>query len=433
MSRYQWVLVLLCFLIVAADGIDVAIMGFLAPEIIQEWGITRGAFGLVMGAAPIGLVVGALCAGPLSDRVGRKRVLVCSVFVFGLLTLMTAYAHSIEEMVILRFLTGIGLGAAMPNTSTLVSEFVPEKNKSVLITMMFLGFAIGSASVGFIAAYLVPLYGWRSMLVVGGVIPLALTPFLIVVLPESVRFMLLKGHSKAKVVAVMQRIVKQPLPQSVEWYCTEPPVESKKPIKVLFSALYLRTTLGLWVTYFMGLLVIYLITSWLPTMMRDAGLGGQNAALVTALFQTGGIVGALLTGWIMDKTSPTRVIAVFYGFGAVCILILGLGGVLSSQLAFWVLAAGFFMNGAQTGLNAFAPACYPTAARATGVSWMQGMGRFGSIVGSSVGGALVGSGLGFVGIISALAIPAALAALSIGLGAGRPSTSLATKVAMPST
>ena len=172
-------------------------------------------------------------------------------------------------------------------------------------------------------------------------------------------------------------------------------------------------TVSLWVTYFMGLLVIYLITGWLPTLIKDAGLPISMAANITAMFQTGGTVGAILAGFLMDRFRPTWVIAISYLGGALCVLGVGATGVMSGSLVFWVLAAGFFMNGGQTGLNAFAPTCYPTIARATGVSWMLGMGRFGSIFGSAVGGVLVGLGWGFGGIVSALAIPATLAAVAI--------------------
>ena len=415
MSATQWLIIALCFGIVAADGIDVAIMGFLAPEIIADWGITKAAFGLIMGAAPFGLVFGALFAGPMSDRIGRKTVLVTAVAIFGVLTLITAFSNNPTQMAILRFLTGIGLGAAMPNTTTLIAEFVPEKRKSFLITVMFLGFAIGSAGVGFIAAYLTPLYGWHTVLMFGGILPLVLLPLLIVFLPESVRFMLLKGQSQDKIRRTLNRISQQVLSPQAEFFCTEP-VQSKKPLGVLFTPSYFKTTLALWLTYFMGLLVIYLITSWLPTMMKDAGLSIKQAANITALFQTGGIIGALSTGWLMDKFKPTKIIAIGYALGAACIVVLGMGGVLSSSLGVWVFAAGVCMNGAQTGLNAFAPTCYPTAARATGVSWMQGMGRFGSILGSSIGGALVGMGWGFTGIITCLAIPALAAGAAVLMG-----------------
>lgn len=409
----QWLLVILCFLIVAADGMDVAIMGFLAPSIIAEWGISRSEFGLVMSAAPVGLVVGALLAGPSSDYLGRKTVLLASVFAFGTLCVLTAFADSVTSMVALRFLTGIGLGAAMPNTTTLLAEYVPERRRSLLITVMFIGFGVGSAVVGFAAGWMIPAFGWRSVLLLGGVFPLLLLPLLWLFLPESVRFMLVRNHPAERIAKTLGQVCRTRFAPGTTFFAPEPPVQAKKPMGVLFSDGYTLTTLCLWVTYFMGLLVIYLITGWLPTLMKDAGLSITQAANITAMFQTGGILGAVLTGWAMDKLKPTLVIAAAYLGGALCVLGVGSAGATASSLPLWMAAAGFFMNGAQTGLNAFAPACYPTVARATGVSWMQGMGRFGSILGSAIGGVLLGMGWGFAGIVSALALPAAIAAVAM--------------------
>ncbi|MDP9600269.1 UNVERIFIED_ORG: AAHS family 4-hydroxybenzoate transporter-like MFS transporter [Variovorax paradoxus] len=416
MSAMQWLLLVLCFLVVAADGMDVAIMGFLAPSILQEWGVSRAAFGLVMSAAPIGLVFGALVAGPASDRLGRKTVLTASVFLFGVFTVATAFAQDLTQMAALRFLTGLGLGAAMPNTTTLLSEYVPQRSRSLLIAVMFTGFNLGSGVVGFAAAWLIPHFGWRSVLVMGGALPLVLVPLLLALLPESARFMVVRRQPAERIAAVLGRICRTVFPAGTTFIATEPPVAAKKPIGVLFSRGYGLMTLALWATYFMGLLVIYLLTGWLPTLIKDAGLPIETAATVTAMFQIGGTAGAILVGWTMDRVAPTRVIAAAYAAGAVCILCLGSAGALSASLALLVALAGFFMSGAQTGLNAFAPGCYPTMARATGVSWMLGMGRFGSIVGSMFGGVLLTMGWGFGAIVSLLALPALLAAGAV-LGA----------------
>ena len=204
-SPFQWLLVALCFMVVVADGMDVAIMGFVTPSILAEWNISRPAFGIVISAAPFGLVVGALVAGPSSDRFGRKPVLVVSVLIMGLLTLATAWASSPTEMAILRFLAGTGMGAAMPNASTLLSEYAPLRRRSLMITIMFTGFNLGSALIGFAAAYLIPAYGWRSVLILGGVVPLLLVPFLILFLPESARLLALRGAASKRIGATLGR------------------------------------------------------------------------------------------------------------------------------------------------------------------------------------------------------------------------------------
>lgn len=413
MSLNQWILVVLCFLVVAVDGMDVAIMGFVAPSIIGEWGISKPAFGFVMGAAPIGLAIGALVAGSSSDWFGRRKVLLASVLGFGICTVLTAYASSPEQMALLRFLTGLGLGAAMPNTTTLLTEYVPERSRSFLIATMFTGFNLGSAVIGFVAAALIPSHGWQGVLLFGGALPLILLPILYFYLPESARFMAVKGFESQQIGKVLGRVCGEKLEGVREFVLNESAPATKQPLAVLFSKGYALRTFTLWVTYFMGLLVIYLTTSWLPTMIKDAGMPIERAAQITAMFQLAGTVGAIVVGYVMDRSIPNRIIAVTYLLGGVSLVVLGLNGVTSAGIALFVGAVGFFLSGAQTGLNAFAPSCYPTVARATGVSWMLGVGRLGSILGSSIGGLLIGLGWGFENIFMLLAVPATIAAIAI--------------------
>ena len=415
-SAFQWFLVAMCFLVVVADGMDVAIMGFVASPIIDEWHISRPAFGVVMSAAPFGLAAGALLAGPSSDRFGRKPVLIVSILLFGLLTLGAAYASTPSEMALLRFLAGMGLGAAMPNTTTLLSEYAPQRHRSLMITVMFTGFNLGSATIGLVAGYMIPHYGWRSVLLLGGVVPLLLVPVLVLALPESARLLALRGTRPDRVAAVLGRVTGHRFTGGETFTSNEPPLPARTPIGTLFTRGFSATTVSLWVTYFMGLLVIYLLTGWLPTIMKDAGVPIDTASYVTAGFQIGGTVGAVAVGWIMDRTRPALAIGVAYVGGAVFIFALSQVGVVSRDvavLAAMVALAGFCMSGAQTGLNAYAPGCYPTGARATGVSWMLGIGRLGSIVGSYVGGAVLGLGWSFGTIFALLSIPALLAAVAI--------------------
>lgn len=417
MSARQWLLTALCFLIVFCDGIDVAIMGFLAPAITAEWGLSKTAFGLVMGAAPIGLAVGAIFAGSSSDLIGRRKVLLASVFSFGVLTWLTALATSPTEMAVLRFLTGLGLGAAMPNTTTLLSEYVPEKRRSLLLATMFTGFNFGSAMIGFAAAYILPNHGWQAVLHFGAALPLALFVALVLFLPESARYMVVRNHPADRIRAVLAKVTGAALDGVSRFTLDEEKVSARQPVGVLFSKAFALRTFTLWICYFMGLLVIYLATSWLPSMIRDAGMPMETAANVTAMFQLGGTIGAVVVGVFMHYFGANRAIAASYLLGAVALVLLAVSGLQSAFLPLVVAGVGFFMSGGQTGLNAYAPGCYPTFARATGVSWMLGVGRLGSILGSSIGGLLLGFGWDFQAIFTILAIPAVLGAVAISINA----------------
>lgn len=413
-SAFQWMILLLCFLIVTFDGLDAAIMGFIAPAVIQDWSISRAAFGPIMAAAMVGLAVGALISGPYSDRLGRRRVLLWSVAGFGLFSLLCAFARTPTELAALRFLTGLGLGAAMPNCTTLLSEYIPQRLRGLLITLMFMGFGLGSASGGFVSAWMVPQFGWHAVLMLGGVLPLLLLPILYFLLPESVDLMINRGFARQRIMVVLRRMGGQ-FANDVQFVTATSPVQAKSTSKIrqLFTPRYRARTLSLWCTYFMGLVVIYLLTGWMPTLIKDAGVSLERAAIVTAMFQFGGLIGIVLVGAAMDRLNPKAVIALAYIGGALCIFALGFVEAGTTALGVLVFAAGFCINGAQTGLNAFAPGQYPTDFRATGVSWMLGIGRFGGILASFSGGALLSLGLPMHVVFAVLGVPALLAAIAI--------------------
>ncbi|EKT4504638.1 aromatic acid/H+ symport family MFS transporter [Pseudomonas aeruginosa] len=414
LSRYQWRVVLLCFLIVFLDGLDTAAMGFIAPALSQEWGIDRASLGPVMSAALIGMVFGALGSGPLADRFGRKGVLVGAVLVFGGFSLASAYATNVDQLLVLRFLTGLGLGAGMPNATTLLSEYTPERLKSLLVTSMFCGFNLGMAGGGFISAKMIPAYGWHSLLVIGGVLPLLLALVLMVWLPESARFLVVRNRGTDKVRKTLSPIAPQLVAEAGSFSVPEQKaVAARNVFAVIFSGTYGLGTVLLWLTYFMGLVIVYLLTSWLPTLMRDSGASMEQAAFIGALFQFGGVLSAVGVGWAMDRFNPHKVIGIFYLLAGVFAYAVGqsLGNI--TVLATLVLVAGMCVNGAQSAMPSLAARFYPTQGRATGVSWMLGIGRFGAILGAWSGATLLGLGWTFEQVLTALLVPAALATVGV--------------------
>lgn len=411
-SRFQWNVLLLCFVIIMLDGYDAAVMGFIAPALIEDWGISRAQMGPVLGAAMFGVAIGALVAGPLSDRYGRKRILLWSVALFALFSLAGALAQSPSQLALMRFLTGLGLGAVMPNCVTLVAEYMPERRKGLMITLMYSGFNVGSGLGGFIAAGLLSHYSWHSALIFGGVLPLVVLPFMIVMLPESAMNMVARRLPSGQIAEVLNRLGGS-FSSETRFQLNTPQISRHNKVVQLFRNGYARGTVALWLTYFMGLFVIYLLNGWLPTILRSGGLSLQQAAIITGLFQLGGPLGGILVGYLMDRTSAKAVIAVTYFLGCVCLLTQGLMDFGSAALSVLIFISGMCINGAQNGLQAYSPAYYQTEIRATGVSWMHGIGRTGAILSSTLGGVIMLAVPGHSSIFLVLALPACLAGAAI--------------------
>ncbi|MFJ2975839.1 MFS transporter [Kluyvera sp. NPDC087067] len=429
-SKYQWMILVLCFVTVAMDGFDTAIIGFIASDLVQEWGVQKSDLGPVMSAALVGLALGALTAGPMADRIGRKKVLVLSILVFGGFSLITAFATSLTQLTVLRFLTGLGLGAAMPNAATLMSEYAPERRRALLVNLMFVGFPIGSSMGGFISAWMIPHYGWQSVLVLGGVMPLALAVALIILLPESARYLAVKNKSQQQIGTILRRIA--PLPDNTHFVLQEAgQVKEQSALGVIFSPRYLVGTIMLCLTYFMGLLIFYLLTSWLPLLIRETGATLSQASIITALFPLGGGIGVLILGALMDKINPNKVVAVGYLLTGIFVCLVGFSTDSLVLMGVMVFIAGTIMNGAQSSMPALAAGFYPTQGRATGVAWMLGLGRFGGILGAFSGAFLMQAELSFKTIFALLAIPALLSAMALMIKYAASKRQLKTADAVP--
>ncbi|MDG1644446.1 MFS transporter [Klebsiella huaxiensis] len=408
----QWRVIICCFLVVMLDGFDTAAIGFIAPDIRSHWQLTAGDLAPLFGAGLLGLTAGALLCGPLSDRFGRKRVIEFCVALFGLFSLLSAFSPDLETLVILRFLTGLGLGGAMPNTITMTSEYLPARRRGALVTLMFCGFTLGSALGGVVSAQLVPLIGWHGILVLGGVLPLMLAVALVPLLSESPRWQIRRQLPQAVIARTVGAITGERYNDAHFWL-DEPAAGAKGSIRQLFAGRQLPITLMLWVVFFMSLLIIYLLSSWMPTLLNHRGIDLQHASWVTAAFQIGGTFGALLLGVLMDRFNPYRVLALSYGLGAVCIVMIGL-----SENGLWLMALAIFgtgigISGSQVGLNALTATLYPTQSRATGVSWSNAVGRCGAIVGSLSGGVMMAMNFSFDTLFFVIAVPAVVSAVML--------------------
>ncbi|MFM0015466.1 MFS transporter [Paraburkholderia sediminicola] len=297
LSAMQYWMVLLCFLVVVLDGLDTAAIGFLAPALAHDFGVPRTALAPVLSAALFGMAGGSLVAGPLADRIGRKPVLIGLVLLFGTCSIACAFAHSTALLILLRLVTGLGLGGAMPSAGTLLSEYLPITRRSLQTNVMYCGFPLGASAGGFLAAAVIPRLGWPAVFVVGGALPLILSGGLLF-LPESIQFMVARQWPTQRITRVLARMPHMTIPTtaSATAVALRARPQQRTQVGMIVSARFALGTVMLWVGYFMGLLVFYLLTSWLPSILADSHLNTAQSASIAALLPFGGVIGTILCG-----------------------------------------------------------------------------------------------------------------------------------------
>ena len=377
-ARFRWLALGLCAATMFTEGYDAQFMGSVVPKISQEWGMAPGSLWPALSAGLVGLMVGAFCIAPLADNFGRRRLVIYSVLAFGLLTIASVISQSLTEMVIFRFLTGLGLGGAMANTIALTAEFSPPEKRASAVAIMFCSFSLGAGFGGWVSAELIPAFGWESVFLFCGAMALLLLPFLILYMPES-------------------------LPRKDD-------ARLSIPFGKLFSDGRSRITILLWIIFFANLMELYILTSWLPTTINAQGVDLYWAQIATALVQVGGIAGAFALAPLVDRYGPNLVLAAAFGTAALSIVVLGLAGTSVAVTLIAAFGCGIGTVGAQNCNNGIAAKFYPTEIRATGVGWALAVGRIGSILGPAVGGILLSTGLDIQNIFLVAIVPPLVAA-----------------------
>ncbi len=389
-SRMQMAVFGVCFLMNALDGMDVLVISYAAPVLADEWSIAPGALGAVFSAGLLGMTTGAMFIAPFADRIGRRAMIMFSVLLTGFGVLATSAAQSVESLMLLRFISGLGIGAMLASVATMAAEFAPDRQRNLSLGTVLSGYPVGATLFGVIAADVIPALGWQTVFVIAGITTLATFPLVWVLLPESLTFLIRVRPVDAlekvnRIIGRMGHAHLSELPPA--------PVEvASRSVKSLFGAGLSRSTVFLWLAFFMNFAALYFLASWIPKLAVSTGLALNLAIYAGAVFNLGAVLGIALAGYLSQKLGLRRTISSFLFLTAVVMMLFGAVRGASTILPLFGLI-GFLAQGGFVGLYAVAARLYPTEIRTTGVGWAIGAGRTGAIACPLVGGMLVGAGL----------------------------------------
>jgi len=413
LGAFQTGICILCCLCLIMDGFDVQAIGYVAPAIIQDWKIPPSALGPVFGAAPLGILVGSLLFSMLADKMGRRPVLIGLTVMFSVLTLLTARASSIPELLVIRFIAGMGLGGIQPNGMALMGEYSPRAVRILLMMIVSNGFNVGAAFGGFVSAWLIPSFGWRSVFYFGGIVPLVIAALMFFLLPESLQFLVLKGTQAGNVRKWLKRIAPHaPVTGTTQFAVREEKREGMRFLQ-LFQEGRATATILLWLINFMNLVNVFLLASWLPTVAKTAGYSTSTAVLVGTTLQVGALIGTVVLGWLIERLGFIPVLTTCFLIACINIALIGQPGLSLLLLFVVVFIAGWCIPGAQPGVNALSATYYPTNLRSTGIGWGLGVGRIGAIIGPVLAGEMIRLKWSNQEVFLAAAVPALISALFV--------------------
>jgi MFS transporter, AAHS family, 4-hydroxybenzoate transporter len=412
-DRFNAKLIILCFFIILFDGYDIGAAAFAGPALVKEWGVTNmAALGPVFSASLLGILFGSPIFGWIGDRYGRNKAIVGSCLVIGVFTFSAMWAHSLEQLTYLRFFAGIGIGGMLPNVIALTAEYSPKRARATFVIIMFTGITFGGALPGPISNWLMPTHGWQVLFLIGGVFPIVMAIVSAIWLPESLKYLVLRGDRRPE-VARLVRILQPGVVVSNEtrFVISDEKAYGKFTPKLLFVDGLLFITPLLWLLFICNQMAFYFPNSWLPTVLTSANISMAHAAWATTIFQIGGTLGGLTLARPIDRMGMTPVCILFLlsiPFAAA----IGYSSSDETILMINVFLAGFTLLGLQFGLNAASAMIYPTAFRSNGSGWAFAVGRCGSIAGPIVAGILISMHMPIQQLFLFLAIPLTIGTLA---------------------
>ena len=412
-GSFSRLILVLCCAAMVIEGYDVQVLAYAAPAIIHDWHIEQAYFGPVFGAALFGYLLGATLLSGVSDKIGRKKVIVLGNILFGLLTVASAFARNIEVLLTLRFLAGLGLGASLPSSIAIAVEYAPELHRSFRVSILFIGYTLGGALGGILTAPLIVNFGWQSAFLADGFASLTLAVLLFFMLPESARFLAVVGGKERELASIMRKLRPDlSVDASSRFTVAEHRAEPGMPVKHLFTNGRALITSLLWTAFITSLMGHYFLTSWLPTVLNSNGVPLGHAVVAGSLFQGGGALGSLIVGRLMDRLGMMVIVTAFV-ISIPFVVLIGALAMPEYLLMIVIFISGMCLLGGQVGLNALAGTIYPTFVRASGAGWALGIGRIGSILGPVIGGVLIGLKLSMPALFICAAVPAACCAITV--------------------
>ena len=412
-TPFHFNVVIWCLVIILFDGYDLAINGVTLPFLMQEWGLSGVQAGMLASTALAGMMFGAMMFGMLADKIGRKKVIMICVVLFSGFTFAGGFASNPTEFGILRFLAGLGIGGVMPNLVALTSEYAPQRLRATLVTTMFSGYAVGGVMAALFGAWFTPSFGWQIMFFIAGV-PLLLLPLIWKFLPESLTF-LVKTEKSEQAKGILQRISPTTeIHQHSVLALSEIKIQESATVASLFKQGRTGSTLLFWLAFFMCLLTLYALGSWLPKLMMAAGYSIGNSLMFLLAMNIGAVIGTVGGGILADKFHLKPVIISLCLAGAVALSLLGFK---SPQPVIYALVAvaGAAAIGGQILLYSYVAQYYPLTVRSTGIGWASAVGRSGAIVGPILIGALLGMNLPHQFNFIAVGIPIVIVAIAVAL------------------
>jgi MFS transporter, AAHS family, 4-hydroxybenzoate transporter len=410
LSGTQLFVIVACALSVVFDGFDLQVMALTVPALSKAWSLSPPEFSTALSASLFGMGLGAAFIAPLGDRFGRRVLLVVSLLAVGIGALACAAAESVTQLALFRFITGVGLGVSMPNAIALTADYAPRRHRSALVTVMYCNTATGAMVAGLSAPWLVDRLGWQGPFLLGGVLPIA-AALLLLITPESLKFLLNRRPDHPSIPRILRRMAPAADPSSV--YVSVPPDVSAGRVIDLFAPRYRVRTLWLWLAFSMNAFILYLLVSWLPTLLLAAGWSAPQAQVAVIFNQAGGILGGIFLALLMDRLGGERILLGGFILSAATLLLF-----LITPSGFWtwgalLLVIGACIGGAQFALPSLGTRYYPAAILSTGTGWGSAAARVGAFVAPLLGGMLMAGGMSTQDLLTLLAVPALVAAVAM--------------------